>query len=357
MTKYIFILTILAVISFQRVISQIDALSSDSLFSISDTIKQDFGLFDSDEILNISLRFDISYYKKKKPKDEYMNAVLTYYISSTDSISKEVRLRSRGNLRYGYCNFPPIRLNFETAEFKDTEFRNINKLKMVTHCETGNEIYLFKEYLAYKLFNLLTNYSFRVRLARVNYINTAKECKPIETYAFFIEPLEMLAKRNNSVPVNTSNLTQKNIYPEMMDRMAIFNYMIGNTDWSVPIKHNCEFLAGLNPDNSGYAIIVPYDFDYSGFVDADYSVPYKGLNLTSVRERRYLGICRSRDVYLNALKEFVDKKEEFYSLINEFPLLDKKTKKVMIRYIGDFYDQIDRNNTIIYEMMNGCISF
>ena len=72
---------------------------------------------------------------------------------------------------------------------------------------------------------------------------------------------------------------------------------------------------------------MPYDFDYSGLVNTDYAIPYEGLGLKSVRERRYVGICRSEDVFINALREFTEKKEQFYKVINDFTLLDAKEKR------------------------------
>jgi hypothetical protein len=355
MKRLLLFLTLLLIYFAEPVFSQNDTIDS-PLISV-DTLNKDFGLFKSDEILNLSFRFDITQYRRKKPKDEYLNAVLTYHINEHDSISKDIKLKSRGIMRNEYCDFPPIRLNFGKNDFEKSDLAKIDKLKMVTHCRTGNEDYLLKEYLVYKLYNVLTDNSFRVRLVKVDYINTAKKSKPIETYAFLIEPEEILAARTNSTPVNSTKLSQKNIIPEIMDRMAIFNYMIGNTDWSVPNLHNCKIFSGLTLDNSGLGIIVPYDFDYSGLVNADYAIPYEGLGLKSVRERRYVGICRSEDVFINALTEFTEKKEEFYKAINNFTLLGAKTKKDMIEYLDTFYREFDKRNTIVYNLLGGCNKF
>jgi hypothetical protein len=167
----------------------------------------------------------------------------------------------------------------------------------------------------------------------------------------------MLAERVNAAVVNSVNLTQKNIVPQMMDRLAIFNYMIGNTDWSVPNQHNCKILSTLNFNAAGLGMVVPYDFDYSGLVDADYAIPYEPLGLSSVRERRYVGICRSEEVFNNALKEFAAKKEAFYKVINDFELLDAKEKAKMISYLDSFYDEFDTRNSIVTNILNGCSNF
>jgi hypothetical protein len=133
--------------------------------------------------------------------------------------------------------------------------------------------------------------------------------------------------------------------------------MIGNTDWSVPNLHNVKVLSSLTMSQSGLGMIVPYDFDYSGLVDADYAIPYEGLGLSSVRERRYVGICRTEDVFINDLKEFSDKKAEFFKVINEFTLLNEKDKKVMIQYLESFFDKFDKRNSIVFDILNGCSRF
>jgi len=232
--------------------------------------------------------------------------------------------------------------------------KKLEKVKLVTHCESGNEDYLFREYLIYRLFNALTDNSFRVRLLRITYHNTYKEKKPIQTYGFFIEPLDLLVERLNAVQVESLNLSQKNILPEEIDRVAIFNYMIGNTDWSVPYQHNCKILMKPNIERPDLGMIIPYDFDYSGLVNADYAVPAEGLRIESVRERIYLGRCRSEEDFLKSLQEFSDKKEEFYKIIREFSLINEKTKKDMIQYLDGFYRLFDKRNAIVYELLQDC---
>jgi hypothetical protein len=324
---------------------------------IADTLFSDFGLFASDDILKLTLRFDITHFKWKKPKDEYMKALLTYHISDKDSINKEVRLKSRGTMRNEYCDFPPIKLNFLKQDSMNKVPGKITDLKMVTHCQYGNEEYLLKEYLIYKLYNELTDMSFHVRLVRVEYINTNKKSKPIAAYAFLIEPEDMLAERTHSAPQKITYISQKTIIPEIMDRVAIFNYMIGNTDWSVAVQHNIKVFKGPAAGPSSQNLIVPFDFDFSGLVNAHYALPAEGLGLKSVRERRYLGICRSKDIFAGDLGEFREKKDNFYRIINQFSLLSESTRKDMIRYLDGFYRGFDEHNNIVYELLNSCVSF
>jgi len=322
-------------------------------YAVSDTL-EDFGMFTHDDLLELSLRFDVTQYTRKKPKEEYLDATLTYHINETDSVNKEVRLKSRGEFRNGYCSFPPLLLNFKKTEFAKEDLNKLEKMKVVTHCQSGNVDYLMKEYLIYKLYNVLTDTSFRVRLVRIKYINTYKQTKPISSFAFFIEPADLLAERIDAMLTDRTNLGQNNMDPYLMTRMAIFNYMIGNTDWSVPNQHNCKIMISKMPDRSSTGIIVPYDFDYSGLVDATYAVPHESLPIKTVRERLFLGLCRSDEEFVRILGEFAEKKQAFYDVINNFPYLDDKEKKNMIGYLSQFFDGIDKRSTVLYDIKKNC---
>ncbi len=344
MKKLIFSQSVLILFSVLSVSAQ--DVQNDSTFAASDTLFKDFGLFTSDEVLNLSLRFDIGEYLRKKSKEEYMKATLTYHVNEKDSINKEIKLRSRGISRISICNFPPISLNFKKADLNTQNLKNIEKIKMVTHCNSGNEEYVFREFLVYKLFNALTDYSFRVRLVKIDYISTEKKNKVIRSYAFLIEPMNMLTERTNTTEVENLKLSQKFIIPEMMDRITLFNYMIGNTDWSVPGLHNVKVISVLSPDYPGMGGVVPYDFDYAGLVNAHYALPAEGLGLESVRQRRYLGACRSEEQFRERLKQFSEKKTEFYRIINDFQYLTDKDKKRMTGYLDEFFSALAKDQLI-----------
>jgi len=355
MKKYHFIIIPLFALFVLPVYSQHDPTKVENSFA--DTLLESIKLFESDELLEIALLFDIKYYMNKKPDDEYLDAIITYYLSGNDSVSEKLKVKSRGGFRRTFCHFPPLLLNFGMTDSIKGEFYGIDKIKIVPHCKSGFEEYILKEYLIYKLYNVLTDNSFRVRLLRVDYINTGKKIKPIKEFGFVIEPVKLLEKRTNSIKVDLNNLTQKNIIPEVMDRMAIFNYMIGNTDWSVPNQHNVKILLQPYGERPDLGIIVPYDFDYTGLVNADYAIPIEELGIESVRERLYVGICRSEETFNNALKEFSDKKEEFFRVINEFPYLKESSKKEMIHYLNEFYKEFDKRNTIVYQLLKDCKNF
>lgn len=314
-------------------------------------------LFETDELLDVTLSFDITTLKRKRSDTEYIDAVISYLSDTSDTVRQKIKVRARGNFRRTYCDFPPIHLNFRLKDTISGEFSGIDKIKLVPYCKPGFEDYLLREYLVYKLYHVLTDYSLRVRLLRITYVNTARlSAKPIVQYGFVIEPVSVFEKRTNSLEVKTK-VSQRMIRPEMMNRVAIFNYMTGNTDWSVPAMHNVLVFIPAQTGPATLGTIVPYDFDFSGLVNADYAHPFESLPIKSIRERLYLGLCRSEEEFTEALKEFSSKKEDFFRTIREFSYISERSKKDMIEFLNGFFTDFDKRNTIVYKLITDCRKF
>ncbi len=305
-------------------------------------------LFTNDDILNVSLRFDLSGFLKKPDKNQSFDGVMTFRFSETDTLDRKVTIQYRGQSRYERCRFPPMRIIFKQPVHEVTDSAKIKKIKLVNQCQQGSlyDDYVIKEYLVYKLYSVLTDTCFRVRLLKINYIDTENEKKQITQYGIFIEPEELLAKRTNTLEVKTRSLSQKHMFPSMIDRVAIFNYMVSNWDWSVPGQHNISVFSSPRYDIAGIGIPVPFDFDLTGIVNADYAIPPPGIGIETNRDRLFTGICRTREVYHNELMIFLDKKDEFYSVVNEYPHLSKAAKKNIIIFLDQFFLQLEKPKSL-----------
>jgi len=327
--------------------------------SKTDTAGKKLTLFGSEDILNVTLKFDLSTFLKKNLKTGSLDGEIDFILSDTDTIDRKVKIKPRGNYRFKTCGFPPIRLNFKKPVNAYPDTGKIKKIKLVTHCQQGKayDDFVLREYLVYKLFSVLTDTSFRVRLLRIEYIDTHKERKPINQYGFLIEPLEIMAMRTNSSIVKVTHLTQKNIVPKLMDRVAIFSYMVAQWDWAVPGLHNISVIVPENYAGTGLGVAVPYDFDLTGLVNAPYGFPDEATGLKSNRDRKYTGICRSREEFVRALEEFKNLKESFYSVINDFPLLEQRSKKDITDFLDQFFNQLDNQKDmerLITQFMTSC---
>ena len=309
------------------------------------------GLFESDEILDVTIKFDITQYMRKKP-NEYMDAVITFYTDVDDSISYDIRLKSRGERRRELCAFPPIRLNFKDTRTIYGDIDSMTNIKMVTHCNSTRiyDEYVLKEYLIYKLYNLITEYSFRVRLLRIKYLDTGRRERTYSKYGFLIEPLHLLEQRLNVFEIENIHLRYKDLIPDMLDRMAVFQYMIGNTDWQVISYHNIKLVKGRTQQK---AIPIAYDFDYSGFVNTSYAIPAEITDIEDVTQRYFMGACRPDTTYLRILGEFMDKKNDFFEIIENFDLIDDRSKKFVKGFLEGFFDLYKRDR-IIYLLKITC---
>jgi hypothetical protein len=320
-------------------------------------LKPEISLFGSDKILNVSIYMDLGSFLKKTTPTASFDADMHIITAPGDTIKKKVSLKYRGIIRKEMCSFPPIEVNFVKSLICDTE--KIKRIKLVTHCEPGSKTdeYVLREYLCYKLFNAITDTSFKARLLKVSYIDTKKIKKTITKYGIFIEPVEMLAARTNSVIVKSTNLNQNHIIPHVMDRVAIFNYMISNWDWSVPGQHNVKILQQKMHADPQLGIAVPYDFDLTGVVNAEYAVPPPNVPIETVRQRLFWGLCRNREVYIADLKEFSDHREAIYSVINDCPYLNKSSKKDIAFFLKEFFDNLEKPksiNNLIDEFLKTC---
>jgi hypothetical protein len=103
--------------------------------------------------------------------------------------------------------------------------------------------------------------------------------------------------------------------------------------------------------------VVPYDFDYTGLVNAHYAVPGEGLPIESVRERYFLGPCRNEGDYEEIVDHFKDFYEPIIHYLEEFQYLEEDQREDMIEYIKDFYRQAGQDDFIRRRIESTCRSY
>lgn len=326
--------------------------------TISDNVTEDIRIFTSDEPLIWILEFDMMKFMREKDDETYQEATLVYRLNDTVNIRKTIELKARGFFRKEYCSLPPIKIRFEKSGDPLGDLDKMKTLKLVTYCIYNKRYqqYVLKEYLAYKLYNLLTEQSFRVRLVKINYIDTGRrKPKEFSGYGFIIEDVDLMAERNNAMELKFMDYTigQHLLDQDAMTRVALFQYMIGNPDWSVPNSHNMKYIRFKELSKTA-PIPVPYDFDYSGLVNASYAIPFEVMGIGSVTERLYLGICHTVEEFREACRGFLDKKEGIYRTIREFEYLDEGIRKNLIRYIDGFFTVIESDKLLRGEILEKC---
>lgn len=311
----------------------------DSLQSKAVSASKDSLLFGSNRELTFTLTADLRVLLKDRGDKPVRHlASLTYIDARNQPVSLPLTLKVRGNFRRSRvnCSFPPLLIDLPKKKVKKTLFAHQNKLKLVTHCQVDE--WVVREYLVYKLYNLLTDLSFRAQLARVTYADSAGKLAPETHWAFLLEDDDDLAKRNGAKISNMKQISMSYTDSLRMATVAVFEYMIGNTDWSVPYLHNIRFL-----DNNKTSFIpVPYDFDHAGIVGTTYARPDEKLEIRSVRERVYRGLAYPMPIFQQVFNTFNQVKPQVYAVYENDNRLDKAYIKRTLKYLDEFYALINK---------------
>lgn len=309
-----------------------------------------------EEPLIIKIQFDYREFLKLKYQDTSLKADLSVYDGDMLLYSQPVKISTRGESRKKICFFPPFALDFKKADPASPYSENMGKLKFVTQCKNNkiNEQYLLKEYICYKLLNILTDYSYRVRLVQIEFIDDEGKTKPYINYGFIIETNDHISERISAYPVELKGIRLKQTDYDAVRLMTVYQFMIGNTDWDLPSLHNVR-LFKLQDYTKINPVPIAYDFDYAGLVNADYAIPHVRFGTTTVRERVYMGQCIPPVDYQPIFDKFIEKEQDVNSLINNFTLLDKYNKTDMVRYLEDFFEMIKNPRMAQVNIINRCM--
>ena len=265
-----------------------------------------------------------------------------------------VKLRTRGHfrLRATSCSFVPLRVEFDREQVRGTIFDGQKTLKLVTHCQSDREYeqYTRREYLTYRAFNILTPQSFRARLATVSYVQSTDKKPVITRLGLFLEDDDDVARRMEGRIIETQKLVFRQTDYDTATLMTIFEYMIGNTDMSMYLLHNVVLVQ--TPKKVTYP--VPYDFDYSGLVDARYAVPAKQFNITSVRDRVYRGPCRTQAEFQTFFEKFTELKPKIMEIFDTVPGMDAGYRKDAQKYLEGFYSTISKPGDVKKAFIDEC---
>ena len=303
--------------------------------------------FEEESIVNATLEMDLKDLLAKKAKERFLPGTLTFTFKDGSTVKEKITASARGNFRRETCFMPGLKVNFKADSM--SSLSKFKEMKLSNGCSSGDEPgqLVIKEYLAYKIYNLLTEMSLRVRLMNLSFKDVSGKRKPYTQFAFLIEDVDEMAKRNKMIEVEGTTYNTEQTNRDQMTLVTLFEYLIGNTDWSVPAYHNVK-LIGPKDDKSVRPYVVAYDFDICGFVDAPYSTIDEKLQeqISSVRDRLNRGFPRTIEELKIAVKVFNDKKEKIIGLIKNNEYLNSKEKSKAVEYIEDFYKTINNDREL-----------
>ena len=284
-----------------------------------------------------------------------MDAKIVYKNEEGTSLEKKVEIRARGNVRKQICYLPPIRIDFSEEDYEVDLFNDFGKVKLVSTCEKAsiNEQWLIKEFLAYKIYEILTDISFKTYFLKINFKDSQDNKKPFTSYSFILEDIDDVAKRHNAVEIENQGLIPANMDRPTMNLFSMYQYLISNVDWHIPNLHNVKLIKSLD-HHIPAPMPIPYDLDYCGLVNTNYAVPREGLPIETVRDRYWIGNCLPDEEYDEIVQIFLDKKEDIYKIFEDCDFLDKLNKSSSVKYIDEFYELIEKGEKAKNTILSNC---
>ena len=320
-----------------------------SFYKVNDTAKKQKSIFDeialsSNEAVKLTLTTDLQNLIINKNTNDYQAAILEIKDDNESITKHNLKVKPRGKFRRKICDFPPLKLNFSKGELINLGLSpEFDKLKLVTHC-TDNKFdakdNVLREYLTYQLYNRLTDNSFRTKLVKIKYVDIHNSSKSITRYGFLIEDTDEMAMRLNGQICDCHGIKSEMISHVPHNLMAMFQYMIGNEDWNSHMLRNVK-LVQLFTGGMGNNITVPYDFDFSGVVNADYAIPDPDLKHQTVKQRHFFGEFGNEEELKVMSNHFLDKKEEILKTVKGFKELSLNSRLDIEFYLKEFFDILE----------------
>jgi hypothetical protein len=289
-------------------------------------------------------------------------------VALADGPAIPIELRARGYTRRtaGYCSFPPLSLKFDKKTAHGSVFQGQHRLKLVTYCRPALEYEqrVILEYTAYRLYNLITPISYRVRSAEVTY-RTSEGDVGTTRFGYLIEDVGDVADRNQRQALTAAprQLTAAQLDPHAAARAAVFEFMIGNLDWDflagpagADCCHNSKPIAALGAtaaDARGIAPL-PFDYDYSGFVDSPYAGPPEGIPVERTTDRFYRGYCISSGEIASVADEYRAHRAQMMAIINGESRLTAPFRDKTLRFMDAFFVVLDDPARLQRDIVKHC---
>jgi hypothetical protein len=284
----------------------------------------------------ITLSLDMTTLIAQKKSRDYL------FGSFTDDQGQEykVEIRASGKYRRMKAIDPPLKIKFKKKTLKKEGLSSLNKLKIVLpwfDTPLGEE-YLVREYLAYKIYEHLTPIHVRCRLVQLTLNNTKGGTK--NTVALLVEDEDETAGRLGGKLVTRYGIPVDSLEMQQAALTTVYQYFIGNTDWDLDMRRNVRIVE--TPD--GRMLTMPYDFDFSGFVNAPYATPASDSGIRNVRERSLKKIELEKDAVEAAVKTLRSHQEAIKELCKH-SRVSEKAQQEMLNYTELYFRKMGNRRT------------
>lgn len=312
-------------------------------------------LFRSSDPVTLTLTMNVRQIKKDRKEDAPWRAATISY-KNLEGAAAEVpaRVRTRGIWRMKNCDIPPLRLDFAKDKVKQTLFSGQDRVKLVLPCHNNDryEGLLLEEMQLYRVYQLFTPLSHRVRLVQLTVTDSGSNKVEMTRWAFLVEDEAEMAKRNGGRMFEVKGASSRDLDPETSAIVGLFQYLVANTDYSVQALHNMELMAR---DTSMYP--VAYDFDFAGVVNAPYAIPDYRLPIKRVTQRLFRGPCAPAGYYSAVVDLFKSRRDSIVALYQDDigkHIAPGRVKEI-IEYFDDFYKTIGDARQFKREVLDACV--
>lgn len=319
-------------------------------------------LFADDSVLAVTIEAPLTTLMRDRPDEVYLAGKFSFTNREGIEQTFDLKVRTRGKYRREeeHCKFAPIRLNFRKSQVAGTIFEGQDKLKLVTHCQNYKpefEQLILREYLAYRFLNVVTDRSFRVRLMRVRYVDT-EGSRALTRWGFVIEDDDAVAQRNGMQTVKTGNLSSDELDRKQQNLVHVFQYLIGNTEYSLfaaePDEYCCHNIDLMSAHDDGAVYPLAYDFDFAGLVNAPYAQPNPRYKIQSVRQRLFKGRCRNIELLPATFQRFSDRRDAIYAVVEDLEALTPNSRRYVNRYLNGFFHHISKPQDVQARFIDKC---
>jgi hypothetical protein len=318
-------------------------------------------LFTTDEAISVTISAPLQDIERNEEYQGTYPGKIEFTDELGNATSLNMTVERRGRTRQVVCRFPPIKLRFDKAEVKGTSFRGQKSLKMVTHCQKSSryqQLYVM-EMLVYRMYNIITDFSFRVRPLSVTYVDSEHGDRQGPRFGFLIEDDSDVAKRNGQKKLEIPKAAKKQLDSSVTTNFTLFQYMISNLDWSAisgPDKGKCchnAKLIGQDPEKDP-VYPIPYDFDAAGLINAPYASPPAKLPVRNVTQRLYRGFCAHNDTMEDSRQRFLSNEQAIMAVVRDEPLLNSNTSKKALKFLEKFFDTLKDDQDFQKKIIEKC---
>ena len=331
--------------------------------------RADLPLFESHDVMDVTIPVDFGALCRPREDEncDYVASELRYRAGDGSDKKVPIEIKIRGGWRSltRNCSAPLLWVRFNPETTGGTPFEGLSDVPLTTHCGTGFSLdrmhngtrhsdweqYLLREYLGYRLYGLLTERSVRARLLQITYLDPGKSGRSISNYALFTEHFESVAARTGSEVLPRGSFSADDLDAQSAGLLALFEFMIGNTDWSIPRERNIILLR----DPAGRQVPVPYDLDMSGLVNAAYAGPAVGLPIEDVSDRWFLGYCHPDTEWNAIFEQFTGAEAEIMALPGEIPEFDNRSRRWESHFLAQFFEILHSPDARQARILDACL--